>query len=148
MQEAGLFYSKIPHFSYTDLQGNLIDSEKLGSEFTLLLFFSLRGCQPCLEELTLYENLYKGIPSDKLRIIGIAYHPNKRELEKYVHGKGLTFPIIWDKEGKVRELFKIERMRFKVLIGPNKRILVAAPLQLRRDDRLSFAQFVKEIALH
>ena len=62
---------------------------------------------PCQEEIndlvTLQEKL-----SDQLIIIGIAIDDSKEKIEKFVQKEKINFPVLFDKNSQVKEMYKVK----------------------------------------
>ncbi len=93
-------------FELPDLAGN---THKL-SDFkgkVIFLNFWATWCKPCEEEMPSMQVLSDNLSSFPFVIVAVSIDNDSPEnVEKFVKKYGLTFPVLHDRRGKVKEIFK------------------------------------------
>jgi len=82
-----------PRFRAKDLDGNVIDLEKLRGHVVVLEFWAT-WCGPCLSEIPHFRELYASHRDDGLVVIGISHDTRRKELRSYVAENGIGWPQI------------------------------------------------------
>jgi peroxiredoxin len=136
----------IPHFSLVDLSGEIWSAERILSEapYSMLVFFSLQDCPICLSESSLWESVFE---SRQVGVIGIAKHVNERELIIWTENAGIKFPVLFDRQGDVTNLFHIDKTPLKILIDHSGRIVMIDPLRLGETECERFRQLLRKHVL-
>lgn len=93
-------------FELPDLAGN---THKL-SDFrgkVIFLNFWATWCKPCEEEMPSMQVLSDNLSSFPFVIVAVSIDNDSPEnVEKFVKKYGLTFPVLHDRRGKVKEIYK------------------------------------------
>ena len=145
LQRKEFALSEIPPFSLSSLDGTNFNSKGLDSQFTLFVFFPLRGCPPCLDELSVLDELYEEVPRQKLDIIGIACHPYDWEVRTFVESEKITFKILLDKDFAVRKMLNLKSLPFKLLTDSKGKIILVDHRRYNREEQIQFTNFIKEL---
>lgn len=106
-------------FTLPDLTG----AEKNLSDYkgkVIFLNFWATWCKPCEEEMpsmqALYDNL-KGLPFE---IVAVSVDKDGPEtVQKYVKKYGITFPVLHDRKGKIKETYKTTGVPETFIIDQN-----------------------------
>jgi peroxiredoxin len=73
----------------------------------VFLNFWATWCKPCEAEMPSMQALYDSLPKDKFEIVAVSVDNESRDVvKKYTDNLGLTFTILHDKRGKVKEKYK------------------------------------------
>jgi len=146
MRKPYFMIKSAPNFVLSDLNGVRYSSERIlrNSLFTLLVFFTPLDCRPCLEEI----DLWKRISEDGIvQVVGIARHIDKKELKNWVKNSEITFPVLYDAESRVTELFKINETPVKLLIDCEGKILLADKVRIYPSDQKKFIEKLDKIIM-
>ncbi len=105
--------------SYKDLllvfpKGNKVSLDNYKSELLLLNFWA-PWCIPCRKEFPELQTLQDKYAKSKLLIIGITAEDNPKKIKRFIEKTNISFPILFDKEGKLHEKMKVEVMPTSVL---------------------------------
>ena len=80
------------------VENNILTSEQLKGKMVLLNFWAT-WCAPCLEEMPVFNRIYKKY-SDKFEIIGILIEKNKKpeDLALFMKQYNMKFPVVVGEE--------------------------------------------------
>ena len=88
----------------------------------VLLHFWATFCTPCLEELPELESLWRRYRERGLVIVGIAADRGDADVvRKFAAATGVTFPVLPDPEGVVRNRYEVVALPMSYLIGRDGR---------------------------
>jgi cytochrome c biogenesis protein CcmG/thiol:disulfide interchange protein DsbE len=106
-----------PGFRLPDLEETPIDLEDYQGKVVLLHFWAT-FCTPCLEELPALELLWRRYRERGFVIVGIAADRGSAEVvRKFARAAGVTFPVLLDPEGAVRNRYEVIVLPMSYLIG-------------------------------
>jgi peroxiredoxin len=92
--------SLAPDFILNDLCGKKITLSQFKGKVVILNFWSI-WCGPCLAEMPFLNKLYLEFKDKGLVVLAIAEDPAEKPLRSYIKEKGLSFPVLIDKNRKV-----------------------------------------------
>jgi peroxiredoxin len=122
---------KAPDFTTTDINGNEITLSKLGSEYTLLVFWAT-WCPHCTTIVPELAKLYLPGNKDKLEIIAVSLDDNKEDLDAFIRENKLDWINIGDLKkwkGEVVQAYDIFATPTMYLLYQDQTIL-AKPITL------------------
>lgn len=95
-----------PDFTLNSLDGRTITLSDYRGKLVLLDFW-LWSCSACREKMSIIQEAYARIPTEKIAILSI--HPKVKEsiIQMYVEDAGVTVPVLLDSEGAVSDLYKV-----------------------------------------
>lgn len=103
-----------PVFTLNSLNGDSVSLRALRGKNILLNFWAI-WCEPCMRELPYLEQYNRQRKQDNLIIISICSESDANSINDYVLRTGLTFPILLDRNGKIRRLYSYEKNKLLVL---------------------------------
>jgi len=106
---------KAPNFTLKSYAGS---NQKL-SEFrgkVILLNFWASWCGPCRQEMPLLNSLHKKYKKLGFTVIGINVEEDLRKAKQVVKDVGIKFPVLFDTENKVSDLYDVSAMPSTVII--------------------------------
>ncbi|MCX6001898.1 MAG: TlpA disulfide reductase family protein [Chloroflexi bacterium] len=103
-----------PVFTLNSLNGDSVSLRTLRGKNILLNFWAI-WCEPCMRELPYLEQYNRQRKQDNLLIISICSESDVNSINDYVLRTGLTFPILLDRDGKIRRLYSYEKKKLLVL---------------------------------
>jgi cytochrome c biogenesis protein CcmG/thiol:disulfide interchange protein DsbE len=110
-----------PDFRLPDLGETPTDLEDYRGKVVLLHFWAT-FCTPCLKELPALESLWRRYGKQGLVILGIAADRGHADLvRKFAKTAGVTFPVLLDPEGAVRNRYEVVALPMSYLIGRDGR---------------------------
>ena len=95
-----------PQFSGTTLDARqLSTAEHRGSD--IVLNFWASWCLECRSEMPVLERVQREFSSRGLAIIGVNARENEEVVGRYAKELGLTFPLVFDPDGKINALYGV-----------------------------------------
>ncbi len=103
-----------PDFTATLADGSSFTlSEHRGS--VILLNFWATWCGPCVEEMPAFERLNSEY-GDEVYILAINYMEDENTVNQFIQNNGYTFPIAYDVDGSISELYPSEGIPYTLII--------------------------------
>jgi peroxiredoxin len=110
-----------PGFRLTDLTGAAHGLEDFRGSVVLVHFWAT-FCAPCLQELPRLEALWQHYREAGLVVAGIAAdRGNAGVVREYAARAGITFPVLLDPDGAVRNRYEVVVLPMSYLIGRDGR---------------------------
>ncbi len=110
-----------PDFELSGLDGKKLRLQDYRGQLVLLNFWAT-FCVPCREEMPQLEALWKSFKDKGFTVIAIATdRGNAKEVKRFVQETALTFPVVLDPDGKVRNNYEIIGLPTTYLIGRDGR---------------------------
>ncbi len=92
-----------PDFKLKDMKGKKVSLESVLKKGPVLIDFWASWCDPCKEEMPIFEELYKKYNEKGLQMLLITV--DKRggiaKARNYIKSKGFTFEVLFDKGSKI-----------------------------------------------
>lgn len=82
----------------------------------LLVFFSTRDCITCLQEVSVWRDLYEEYHSKGMKILGVVPSDDSLQMEKFVEAESLNVPIMYVDSIYIKQHLGIPQTPFKVLM--------------------------------
>lgn len=81
-------------------------------------------CKPCEAEMPFMQKLYedKGYKEKGIEILGVNLDGNELVVSQFINKYDLTFPIPYDKNSEVMDLYKIGPLPSSIFINPDGEI--------------------------
>ena len=94
-------------FKLSDMSGKVI-----------FLDFWASWCKPCKEEFPYLINMYNGLKDTSFMVVAVNVDNDKEKLNNFISNLGaeVPFTIIFDKEGKLPDLYKLDAMPTSFII--------------------------------
>ena len=101
-----------------------------GARGATLLVFWASWCHPCVSEIPVLNELHRFYGKRGLRVVGMGVEEGGETLEgikKAAMAHGVTYPVLFDSEGKGLELFGVGALPTSVLLSGTGVILWNGP---------------------
>ena len=119
--------STMPHFELSSLNGDVISSEAIDAQLTLLVFFTPDDCPSCLLEAKLWRGIDLTYEDSDVTVLGITTAPiDTDKMTIFKRGRHIDFPILLDPVGEYKGIFGITNTPTKVLVDNLGRIIDAS----------------------
>jgi len=93
-------------FELPNLEGKTVKLSDYAGKVIFLNFWAT-WCEPCKEEMPSMEQLSGALNGQPFVVIAVSIDSEKAEVVKeFTDSYRLTFPIVHDRKGKIRDLFK------------------------------------------
>jgi len=111
-----------PAFTLPDLSGHEIHLSDFKGKVVLLNFWAT-WCGPCREEMPGMQNLWEKNKDNGFVILAVAAdRGNQEQIEAFAQELTLTYPILLDPDGKVRNQYEVAALPMSYLIGRDGKI--------------------------
>lgn len=127
-------------FTLTDTQGNPVSLSNYRGKVVLLNFWYTQ-CQPCLEETPALEAIYQKLADQGLVVLGVNVRANERagsagddDVRAFTQRFGVTYPIVFDRDGAVGRSFQVYVLPTSLFIDQNGTARYARFSSLTADD--------------
>ena len=115
---AGPAPSVAPAFTLPSRDGKTVTLESLKGKVVMLNFWA-SWCGPCRKELPLLDQMYKRYGKQGFALLGVNVDAESADAEKLLKVTPVTFPVLFDKESKVSQLYNVNAMPSSVFIDRN-----------------------------
>lgn len=104
-----------PDFTLTARDGGTVSLAKHRGEVIVLNFWAT-WCGPCRKEMPLLESIHRRYQERGLTLIGVNVERDPKAADAWLRQTPVTFPIVYDTESKVSQLYKVNGMPSTVFI--------------------------------
>lgn len=106
-------------FTLPDLDGNPKKLSDFRGKVVFLNFWAT-WCKPCEEEMPSMQALYEGLKKDKFEIVAVSVDKDGPEkVAAYAKKYGITFTVLHDRRGKIKETYKTTGVPETFIIDQN-----------------------------
>ena len=104
-----------PDFSLAARGGSTVSLSKYKGQVVMLNFWAT-WCGPCRQEMPLLEAMYKKYKPMGFTLIGVNVEPDSKLADEFLKKMPVSFPVAFDTQSKVSQLFKVQGMPSTVII--------------------------------
>src|SRR5262249_24778780 len=83
----------VGYFKLENVAGGFITNEDLKGKVSVVDLWAT-WCQPCIEEIPIYNRLYAAFDSQDVKIVGIAVASPPRDVPPKVRQLGIKYPVL------------------------------------------------------
>ncbi len=109
--------SPAAQFTLPSLTGGQASLSDYQGSWVLLTFWAT-WCGPCRTEMPSMEQLHRQRSDSGLTVLGVSIDANRAPVDPFVKNMGLTFPMLWDSQGKVAAAYRAHSIPLSYLIDP------------------------------
>lgn len=116
---------KAPNFTLKTLSGDTLSLKDFRGRYVLINMWA-SWCGPCKKEAPELVKIDQAYPDQKLMILGVNMTSQEMSIQNvkhFVQQKGITFPVLLDRDGKVMNEYHVIGIPTTYLIGPNGKVL-------------------------
>jgi len=112
--------NRAPNFTLKDLNGKDITLSALQGKIVMVNFWAT-WCDPCKEEMPFFQIISGDWSGKELVILAIAVRDNQDliSVKQYITQKAYAFPALFDSEGQVRKLYRVDTYPTTFFIDTN-----------------------------
>lgn len=107
-----------PDFTLPGLDGKKVSLKDFRGKIVFLNFWAT-WCLPCREEMPAMEKLYNEFRAKKFVVLAVNVKDRKQDAVNFAQELKLSYPIVFDPEGKVGLLYGAWGLPTTYLIGPD-----------------------------
>lgn len=89
----------------------------------VMLNFWATYCKPCEKEMPFMQKLYPAYQKKGVEMITVNLDANKLVVNRFIDRFNLTFPVLYDQQDQVRELYNIVPIPSTFFISPDGKIV-------------------------
>lgn len=104
-----------PDFTLESRQGENLRLEDFRGEVVMLNFWA-SWCGPCRQEMPLMDDLYARYKDLGFTILAVNVDENRDEAHRFLDKVPVSYPILYDPESDVSELYEVQAMPTTVMI--------------------------------
>ena len=90
-----------PDFTLEDLEGKKVTLSDFKGKKVVMIDFWATWCNICKREMPVLETVYKEYKEKGVEFLGVALDENIKQIKKIIAAKGVTYPILLDRNAKV-----------------------------------------------
>jgi peroxiredoxin len=140
---------KATEFTLQDLSGRSWSLGELHGTNVLIDFWA-SWCGPCRVSMPHLQKLYEELQHSNFVVLAVSLDQTSEDIQKFANEKRLTFPVLWDKDHRVADLYGVNSIPTTVLVdkggivrhveeGLNPYLNVFVKVELERQDNKSSA---------
>ncbi|MBU2955418.1 TlpA family protein disulfide reductase [Marinobacter sp. F3R08] len=104
-----------PDFTLESRSGENLRLEEHRGEVVMLNFWA-SWCGPCRQEMPLMDELYSQYKDLGFTILAVNVDENRAEAHRFLEKVPVNYPILYDPESSVSELYEVQAMPTTVMI--------------------------------
>jgi len=104
-----------PQFTLPEKGGGQLSLAQYKGQVVMINFWA-SWCGPCRQEMPLLEDIYKKYNKLGFTLIGVNVEPDSKAADDWLKATPVTFPIGYDKDSKVSQMFQVSGMPTTVII--------------------------------
>lgn len=118
MAQAEAINVPAPDFTLESRSGENLRLEDYRGEVVMLNFWA-SWCGPCRQEMPLMDDIYSQYKDLGFTILAVNVDENRDEALRFLEAVPVDYPILYDPESRVSELYEVQAMPTTVMIDRN-----------------------------
>ncbi len=116
-----------PEFTLPTLSGEPVAIKDFCGKRKVVVSFWASWCGPCRMELPELQAFYEKYhePENTFEVLAISTDDNRRDAERYVHNARLTFPVLWDEDGRTEDAYGVDGIPMLFVIDEDGKVIFA-----------------------
>jgi len=116
---------RAPEFVTLSADGRRVSLTDLRGRVVILTFWA-SWCEPCRDELPLFEALHRDHADGGLVVVGVNSRERPAIITEYARAHRLTFPLARDEAGTVSQMYGVVGLPTTFVIGRDGRAIARA----------------------
>ncbi len=104
-----------PAFQLNSSSGKPVALADLKGQVVLINFWA-SWCGPCRQEMPILDQLYRSYQAAGFTLVGVNVEPNATDAQKFLKGTPVSFPILFDPNSAVSQLYQVSGMPSTVIV--------------------------------
>lgn len=116
---------RAPDYKITDLDGELISSEKWRG-FPVILRFWDTECKYCRADTPIFNRYFDAYRKRGLKVLYVATgNETLKRIDAFINDLAIIFPVAFDADGKLAERYQVKMVPQTIFISPDQKIITA-----------------------
>ncbi|MGH8209014.1 MAG: TlpA disulfide reductase family protein, partial [Steroidobacteraceae bacterium] len=98
-----------PPFALATKGGSEVNLAQYKGQVVMINFWA-SWCGPCRQEMPLLEDIYKKYNKLGFTLLGVNVEPDSKAADDWLKQTPVSFPILYDKNSKVSQLYDVSGM--------------------------------------
>jgi peroxiredoxin len=108
----------VADFTLNSRQGDKLRLENFRGQVVMLNFWA-SWCGPCRQEMPLMDDIYEQYKDLGFTVLAVNVDANREEAHRFLDKVPVTYPILYDPESRVSELYQVQAMPTTIMIDRN-----------------------------
>lgn len=130
-----------PNFTLVDMQGDKHSLEEYKGQGVFLNFWGT-WCKPCEREFPIIDRYYTEYKEKGIQVLAINIAESDFVVQNYIDRKGLTFPVLIDKNKSVMEAYNINPLPTTILINSEGKIEKIITGEMKEQDIKNYMELI------
>lgn len=104
-----------PKFTLASMAGPTVNLDQYKGQVVMINFWA-SWCGPCRQEMPLLDQLYQQYADLGFALLGVNVEENPADAERMLKDTPVTFPILFDAENTVSQLYDVTAMPSTVIV--------------------------------
>ncbi|WBF55052.1 thiol-disulfide oxidoreductase ResA [Lysinibacillus sp. JK80] len=130
-----------PNFTLVDMHGDKHNLEEYKGKGVFLNFWGT-WCKPCEREFPIIDRYYNDYKEKDIQVLAINIAESDFVVQNYIDRKGLTFPVLIDKNKSVMEAYNINPLPTTILINSEGKIEKIITGEMKEQDIKNYMELI------
>ncbi|KMN36234.1 thiol-disulfide oxidoreductase ResA [Lysinibacillus sp. LK3] len=130
-----------PNFTLVDMHGDKHNLEEYKGKGVFLNFWGT-WCKPCEREFPIIDRYYNDYKEKGIQVLAINIAESDFVVQNYIDRKGLTFPVLIDKNKSVMEAYNINPLPTTILINSEGKIEKIITGEMKEQDIKNYMELI------
>ncbi|WP_416141733.1 thiol-disulfide oxidoreductase ResA [Lysinibacillus capsici] len=130
-----------PNFTLVDMHGDKHNLEEYKGKGVFLNFWGT-WCKPCEREFPIIDRYYNDNKEKDIQVLAINIAESDFVVQNYIDRKGLTFPVLIDKNKSVMEAYNINPLPTTILINSEGKIEKIITGEMKEQDIKNYMELI------
>ncbi len=128
-----------PNFTLVDMHGNKHNLAEYEGQGVFLNFWGT-WCKPCEREFPIIDRYYNEYKEKGIQVLAVNIAESDFAVQNFIDRKGLTFPVLIDKNKSVLEAYNINPLPTTILINSDGKIIKIITGEMKEQDIKSYME--------
>ena len=110
--------STVIDFTLPDMNGRQVSLKDYRGKVVFLNFWET-WCKPCEDELPSMQQLHQTLKGQPFEILAVSIDSDTEPVKKFISAYGLTFTVLHDRNGKIKDQYKTTGVPETFIIDQN-----------------------------
>lgn len=111
-----------PFAGIADLKGQKVAAPALHGRITVIDFWA-SWCAPCRQGFKYLDQLFQTYTGQGLNVLAISVDTDLDAARRFHARMRPRFPVYWDKQGKIRNQFRVQGLPTSILLNDKARVI-------------------------